>query len=187
MLTPEQLASAYKANLDQLFSLSSKTLEGMEKLVDLNINAIKASLSESADKAKEVLELRDAQEFVQFGVAFAQPNAEKAIAYSRHAGEIANATRAEYVKFIESQLADSNKKFAALVDSIGKNAPTGSESGVAMLKSAVAAANSAYDSLTKATKQFVEMAEANVTAATNATVKAANQTAANVSKMKKAA
>ncbi len=40
-----------------------------------------------------------------------------------------------------------------------------------MMKSAVAAANSAYDSLSKATKQAVEMTEANVTAATNAAVK----------------
>lgn len=187
MLTPEQLTSAYKANLDQFFALSSKTLDSVEKLVDLNLNVVKATLAESADKTKEALELRDAQEFVQFGVALAQPNAEKAIAYSRHVGEIANATRAEYVKFAEAQLADANKKFASLVDTLGKNAPTGSESAVAMLKSAVAAANSAYESLTKASKQLVEMTEANVAAATNATVKAANQTAATVTKMKKAA
>ena len=187
MLTPDQFASSYKNNLDQFFSLSAKSLESMEKLVDLNLNALKASLSESADKAKEAMELRDAQEFVQFGVALAQPNAEKAVAYSRHLGEIANATRAEFVKFAESQLAENNKKLASMIDSIGKNAPTGSESAVAMLKSAVAAANSAYDSMTKAAKQLADVTEANVSAATQATVRAANQTASAVSKNKKSA
>ena len=44
-----------------------------------------------------------------------------------------------------------------------------------MLKSAVAAANSAYDSVSKATKQAVEMAEANVAAATSAAVKTAGR------------
>ena len=39
-------------------------------------------------------------------------------------------------------------------------------------KSAIAAANSAYDSVSKAAKQVAEIAEANVAAATNATVKA---------------
>lgn len=187
MLTPDQFASSYKSSLDQFFSLSAKSLEGLEKLMDLNLNALKANLSESADKAKEALELRDAQEFVQFGVALAQPNAEKAVAYSRHLGEIANSTRAEFVKFAESQLAENNKKMASLIDSIGKNAPTGSESAVALLKSAVAAANGAYDSLNKAAKQLADVTEANVSAATQATVRAANQTASAVSKSKKSA
>lgn len=187
MSTPEQFVSAYKNSLEQIFNISSKALESVEKLVDLNINAVKATLAEGADKAKEALELRDPQEFLQFSVALGQPNTDKVLAYSRHFGEITSAARAELVKLAESQLAENNKKFASLVDSISKNAPTGSESGIAVLKSAVAAANSAYDSLAKATKQLVELTEANVNAATNATVRAANQTAASVSKIKKAA
>jgi hypothetical protein len=62
---------------------------------------------------------------------------------------------------------------AELIDFAGKNAPAGSEPAMAMLKSAVAAANTAYDTFAKAAKQAVDMVESNVTAATNATVKAA--------------
>ena len=40
------------------------------------------------------------------------------------------------------------------------------------MRSAVAAANSAYDSMTKAARQVTDLAEANVSAATDATVKA---------------
>jgi hypothetical protein len=45
---------------------------------------------------------------------------------------------------------------------------------VTAFKSAVAAANTAYDTFAKAAKQAVEMAESNVAAATSATMKAAN-------------
>jgi len=183
LLTPEQLATAYKSNLDTMFALSAKTFEGVEKLFDLNINVAKATLAETAEKAKEAFELRDPQEFLQFQVALAQPTAEKVLAYGRHLSDIAAETRAEFVKFAEGQLAESNSKFATLLDTAAKNAPTGSESAIALVKSAVAAANSAYESVSKATKQVSDMAEANMAAATNATVKAATQ-AATVAKKK---
>ena len=43
-----------------------------------------------------------------------------------------------------------------------------------MLKSAVAAANTAYDTFARATRQAVEMAESNVSTATSVTMKAAS-------------
>jgi hypothetical protein len=46
---------------------------------------------------------------------------------------------------------------------------------VALVKSAVAAANNAYDSVNKATKQATEVAEANFTAMTNTAVNATKQ------------
>jgi phasin family protein len=177
MFTPDQFAAAYKSNLDSLFALSAKTFESVERLIDLNLNVAKASLAETSDKAKELMSLRDQQEVVQFQVSMAQPTAEKLLAYSRHVNEIANAARAELAKFAETQEAETNQKFSSLIDTAAKNAPTGSESGIAILKSALDAATSAYESLNKAAKQFADMAEANVTAATTATVKAAGQAA----------
>jgi cell division ATPase FtsA len=51
-----------------------------------------------------------------------------------------------------------------LVDSAAKNAPAGSESAVAIMKSSVSAANNALESVQKAVKQATEMAEANFNA-----------------------
>jgi hypothetical protein len=53
-----------------------------------------------------------------------------------------------------------------------KNAPAGSENVVALVKSAVAAANNAYETVQKASKQAVEVAEANMQAMTTTAVKA---------------
>jgi hypothetical protein len=36
MLTPEQVAATRKANLDILFGLGNKVVEGVEKLAELN-------------------------------------------------------------------------------------------------------------------------------------------------------
>ena len=52
MMTAEQLMASHKANLETLFGLTSKAFEGVEKLVELNLTAAKAALSESAENAQ---------------------------------------------------------------------------------------------------------------------------------------
>jgi len=183
-ITPEQFTAAYQQNLETLFALSQTAFSGIEKMVALNLNVAKANLADSVNKTREVLAVKDPQELLAWNASQLQPAAEKAVAYSRLMYDIATSTQAEFTKVAESQLADANAKFVALIDTAAKNAPAGSETAVAMMKSAVAAANSAYDSLSKATKQAVEIAEANVTAAPNAAVKTASQ--ASVAPRKKA-
>ena len=64
---PEQFSNATKANLESQFALfsalTSKTFEGVEKLVDLNINTAKAALEDSSATARQLLAAKDAQEF----------------------------------------------------------------------------------------------------------------------------
>ena len=174
-LSPEQFAAAYQSNLETLFALSQTAFTSVEKIVALNLNVAKSSLQETQDKARAVMSVKDPQELLAWNAQQLQPAAEKAVAYSRLMYDIATSTQAEFTKVAESKLANANANFVAMIDAAAKNAPPGSETAVAMMKSAVAAANSAYDSLSKATKQAVEMAEANVTAATNAAVKTASR------------
>lgn len=174
-ITPEQFTAAYQANLETLFALSQTAFSGVEKIVALNLNVAKANLQESVDKTRAMLSVKDPQELLAWNAQQLQPAAEKAVAYSRLMYDIATSTQAEFTKVAEAQLADANAKFVSMIDTAAKSAPPGSETAVAMMKSAVAAANSAYDSLSKATKQAVEMAETNMTAATNAAVKTASR------------
>ena len=170
-VSPEQFTAAYQSNLETLFALSQTAFSGVEKVVALNLNVARANLQESVDRARSMMSVKDPQELLAWNAQQLQPAAEKAVAYSRLMYDIATSTQAEFTKVAESQLADANAKFVSLIDSAAKTAPAGSETAVAMMKSAVAAANSAYDTLSKASKQAVEMAEANVAAATNAAVK----------------
>ena len=175
-MTPEQIAAANKANLETLFGLTNKAFEGVEKLVELNLQVAKAALAETAENTKAVLAVKDAQELLALQAALLQPSAEKAAAYSRHLYDIAAATNAEVTKTAEAQFADMQKKFMATVDTAVKNAPAGTESAVSLVKSAVTAANNAMESVQKAAKQAADIAEANFNAVTNTAVKAAQGT-----------
>jgi phasin family protein len=172
MLTAEQLIAAQKANVETLFGLTNKAFEGVEKLVELNLQVAKAALGEANETAVAAMSVKDAQELLALQASLLQPSAEKAAAYSRHVYDIAAATNAEVTKAVEAQVADAQKKFIGLVDSASKNAPAGSENAVALMRSAVAAANNAFESVQKAAKQAADVAEANFQAVTNTAVKA---------------
>ena len=180
MLTPDQILAQQKATVEALFGLTSKAFEGVEKLVELNVAAAKAALNDSAEHAQAVLSVKDAQELLALQAGVLQPLAEKTAAYNRHLYDIASAASTDLGKAFEAKVADSQAKFAGLVDSASKNAPAGSETAVAMMKSAVAAANNAYESVQKAVKQASDVAEANFNTLATTAVNAANTASNNV-------
>jgi len=184
--TTEQFASANKANVETLLTIANTAFASAERLAALNLNTARAVLEDSVANAKALLAVKDVQQLIAMQTTLAQPAVEKAVAYSRSVYEIATQTQEELSKVVESQFSEINKNVASALDKAAKNAPAGSDVAVAAVKSAIAAANSAYDSMTKAAKQVAEIAEANVAAATTATVKAVG-TGAAAPKAKKAA
>jgi phasin family protein len=177
MLTAEQLMASHKANIETLFGLTHKAFEGVEKLVELNMQATKAALAETANHAQAVMGAKDAQEFMALQAGMVQPLAEKTAAYSRHLYDIASAAGADLGKTFEGQAAEAQQKLAGMIDSAAKNAPAGSETTVAVMKSAVAAANNAFESMQKAVKQATDMAEANFNTAATTAVNASKSVA----------
>jgi phasin family protein len=176
MLTAEQVLASQKATVETLFGLTTKAFEGVEKLVELNMTASKAALAEAASTTQAALGVKDAQELLALQASLFQPLAEKTAAYSRHLYDIASGTGAEFGKAFEAQTAEAQKKFLAVVDNAAKNAPAGSETAVAVFKSAVAAGNNALESVQKAVKQATDVAEANFNAVANQAVNAAKTT-----------
>ncbi len=172
MLTVEQVMASHKANIETLVGLTSKAFEGVERIVELNMTASKAALAEAGDHAKAILSVKDAQELLTLQSGLMQPLAEKTAAYNRHLYDIASGSAAEFTRAFEEQAADNQKKFMGLVDNAAKNAPAGTETAVAVMKSTVAAANNALESVQKAVKQATEVAESNFNTVTATAVNA---------------
>lgn len=172
MLTAEQVLAANKANVETLFGLTGKAFEGVERLVELNLLTAKAMLAESASQVQAVLSAKDPQELLALQSTLLQPLGEKAAGYGREVYDITSVTGAEFGKAFEAQLAEAQKKFLDLVDSTAQNAPAGSETAVALMKSAVATANNVLETAQKSAKQAVTMAESNFKAATATAVDA---------------
>ena len=172
MMTVEQIVSVQKSNVETLFGLTGTAFEGIEKLVELNMQVAKTAISEAAQTTQAALSVKDAQELLALQASLLQPAAEKAAAYSRYLYEIASSTGAEVSRVAEATGAEAQAKFMSIVDTAVKNAPAGTENAVALVKSAVAAANNALESVQKAAKQAAEVADANFQAMSSTAVRA---------------
>ncbi len=178
-VTPEQIQASNKANVEAILSVATTQFATLEKLANLNATAIKSAFEDTVSGARALAAAKDVQELINLQSALAQPAIEKAVAYSKSVYELATQANAELSKLAEKRVAEWNEGFVSLLDKAAKNAPAGSDVAVTAVKQMIAAANSAYDNLAKVAKQATEIAEANVTAAT--------ETAKNFAKAKKVA
>jgi phasin family protein len=167
--TPEQFMQIQKTALEVFQSATITSIEGFERLAALNVQAAKASIDESTGALKSMTDVKDAKQLAEMATGSVQPATDKVTAYYKHVYEIANETGAELAKLFEKQVAEGNRQLYAAIDAMAKNAPAGSEGLVALVKQAVSAANTAFDQVNKATKQAVEVAEANMAAAAKST------------------
>lgn len=183
---PDQVSNVTRANFESqlaIFSaLAGKAFDSVEKVIDLNLNAARASLEDSSSAARQLLAAKDPQEFFSLTAAQAQPTAAKAIAYGRHLAGIATSAQAEFARTAEEQIAETSRKVADLVDDVSKNAPAGSENVVAIMKSALGNANAGYEQFSKTTKQAVEQMEANMSSAVSQFSQATEKTASRARK-----
>ncbi len=179
MLSPEQIIEIQKSQIAALVSLGQKSFSNIEKAVELNMSTARNALDDGAQAIKSIFDVKDVQELMAVSSSISQPIAEKALGYGKEVYLLSSGIATDTVKVFEDRLAEGNKKLVEIFESASKNAPAGSESAVAMMKSAITAANSAYDSISKAAKQVVEMTESNVNTAANSAVKAAKATSAS--------
>lgn len=164
----EQISSTNKAGVETFMTIASATFAGAERLAALNLNAARTFIEDSAANTRALLAVKDVEALVSLQKSLAQPDAEKATDYSRRVYEIATQTQEALTQVVEARVSELNKNLGLALDEAVKTAPGGSDLAVNALRSAISAANSAYDSMSKAAKQATEMAEANLAAATAA-------------------
>ena len=167
-----ELATANQANFEALMALSAKAFEGVEQLTALNLQVAKGGLDQLKETGVAVLSARDAQTVLALQAGLLQPAADQAAAYGKQVYRIVADIKADFEKVGAEQTAAAQATFGALIEAAGKNAPAGSGDGIALIKSTIAAANSAFEGLRQAGIQAVETAEANVASATKGSSKA---------------
>lgn len=170
--TPEQFAALGQANLETLMSLAQGAMARAERLAELNLNTVRSVLEDSVATTRKLAELKDPQQLASLQGELTKPLIDKAVAYARSVQEIATEGQHEVTGLFEKQIAEVNKRFNDMLEQAAKQAPAGSEGVFQAVKSAMSTANSLYENASKAARQAAEVAEANLSAATEATVKA---------------
>ncbi len=165
----EQMIAAHKENVATTMALAGVAASTAEKVLDLNMGMIRNAIAGATESSKAMADAKDAQAFTALQTQWAQPSTETVSAYMKDGYDIFSDSQADVTKIVDARLAEVNKTIVSALDQAEKNAPAGSDVAVAAMKSAVAAANQAYDALSKAGKQVQEVTSATVNTTARAT------------------
>jgi phasin family protein len=162
----EQLAAWQKAALESTLTYAQASIASAEQLLRLNLEAARNSLDQAGKNTRELLSISDPQELVQLRTKIAQTNMQQTASYAQNIYEIVSQTQALLTKLSEEQYSRLNQEATASAEQLSKGAP-GAEVAAATVKSTLAATNAMMENLNRASKQFAELSEASIKAATS--------------------
>jgi phasin family protein len=166
----EQLAAWNQAAYDAALNYARASLASAEQLLKLNLDAARSALEQNSTAARELLSTADPQSLVQTRTKLAETSMQQAASYANGVYEIVSATQAHLAHMFEDQVARFSKDLASNAEQLGKAGP-GANVSTAALQSTMAATNAMLENLNKATRQFAELSEATMKAATASMVR----------------
>lgn len=163
---PEQLVNMNKGAVQAWLDYAHLTAESTERFVDFQFRTSRAAMAELMETARALSGAKDAQEWVRLVTGATQPAPDRTVAYAQHVQAMLADVQKDFSKFFDGHVAEVNKNISSLMEQMSQNAPAGADVAVAAMKSALSAANQAYDAASKAGKQMSEVAEATLGATT---------------------
>jgi phasin family protein len=173
MSTNEQIQAAQKAELESMVSVAEKAMNGFEKLVQLNLETLRAATQDAAEAMRTAFSARDLQELMSNqATSPVQASSQKAMAYVQHVAEIAGSTQAELAEALNQSMARMQQALRDTMQSNTNKLPLGSEGVAALMQSAMNFTTQAFDAVQKSQTQATKMVSDNVQNLTQTAVKA---------------
>jgi len=158
----EQFAKMQADQTKKLSAAASRTLEGFQKLAELNLETARASMEASGEQIRELLAARDFKTLTELVTSYSKPQPDAFKAYAQAVYSISRETGSGLAEIVEEQVAESQRQLYSAVEELAAKAPAGSEGAVAFTRQVMAASSTAYDQLNKAARQFTQMADSTV-------------------------
>ena len=162
MFKIDQFSAANEAAINQFTYFAQLSLANAERFAELSLGAARESVEQATAHAQSLAGAKDVHEVIAINSAAVEPVMKRAYAYSRTAYETVAETNTEVKRVIEKQAAEFNRATVSALEEAFKYAPAGSEGVVDNVKTAIAAAQSAYNNLASINKQIYDTVEKTV-------------------------
>jgi phasin family protein len=166
-MNPNPIADITRTSVDAASRLSRISMDSAERAMAVQLEYAKGAFAQASITAEAFARAKDVQELMALRTRLAENALENLMGYSRSLYEVASTAQSEVSRLAEERMAEFQRNVTATVEEAAKAAPGGGEVAAAAIKSQLAAATAAFDSLTKAAKQAASYAEAGVKAAGN--------------------
>ncbi|CAN0619749.1 Phasin family protein [Burkholderia multivorans] len=148
-LSQEQVIALHKSNMNALYSLTNRTFDGFQRMVETNLEAARQTLGESEAYWLDALSIKTPEALITRQVGRMQSGADMMLAYSRKLYEVMSGTQIEMMKILGSRYGYHEATTRTLVDHLAKQASVGTEVARAMLNPAFSNAGGVCDPLKK--------------------------------------
>ena len=162
MFKVDQFSAANEAAINQFSYFAQLSLANFEKFAELGLGAARDSVEQATKHAQSIAGAKDVHEVIAINSAALEPVMKRAYTFSRTVYETASETNTEVKKVLEKQASDFNKAAISALEEALKYAPAGSEGVVGNVKTAIAAAQSAYNNAVAINKQLYDTVEKTV-------------------------
>ncbi|PHV11217.1 phasin family protein [Chitinimonas sp. BJB300] len=175
MFATTDFAALGQAQVEKSIRLSNIALAGAERFFALQLDVARDLIANNTATVKAFSEVKDVQGLIALQQQISQPAVDKALAVAKHVYEATSSAQAELGAFVEEQVVEFNRNLVSNLDKAVKQAPAGSEIMVSAVKTAVATAASAYDTVARTAKKVTsDFADAGVAAAESSAKAAAS-------------
>lgn len=161
-----QMGEMMVKSMAQAFAdVSAATLKGLEKMAHVQLNVARQALNHSADSMKALTMAKSPQDIMKVQAAMTNLSLESMTALTSAACGVGVEAAKAFSQLHETQIAEFGERVHNAIEQYAKYAPAGSESSVALARSAWNAAGQAFETASKATRQAIAVAEKNVASA----------------------
>ncbi len=169
---PEQITELNRKAAEAAMQLTQLSIAQGERLMKLQMDAVRGMLEDGMKGAKALLEARDPEQWGVLQERNLRDMLTRLTDYSHSVQNLAGKTQKEVGGLVENRINALNAQFQAMVDDMAKAAPPGAEPAFAAMKQTLAAANGLADTMAKTAQQFASAAESALKVAADAAVKA---------------
>ena len=178
MNATEQIQAAQKAELESITSMVEKTMNGLERLAQLNLQTLREVTQDAAEAIRAALSARDVQELLSAQADIPiQASGQKAFAYAQKLAEIAASTQAELAGSVNASMTRMQQTWHGAMQNTAHTLPMGSEGTAALMQSALNFTNQAVEALQKTQSQTTKMVSGGVQSITQTAAKGTKQAA----------
>jgi phasin family protein len=162
MTTANPFAEISRSSVEAAARLTRISLDSVERTLTIQLEYTKGALAQATLTARAVSQAQDVEQLLKVRSRLAENAVENFVGYSRSLYEVASDAQSELSKLAEERLATYQNAVIEAVDQASKTAPGSGDVAVAAVKSSMAAATAAFDSLNKAARQVASYADAGV-------------------------
>jgi phasin family protein len=157
-----------KSMLNSALQMAKISMDTVERLMGLNLEAGKENFAHISDTLKNLGEARDAQALTTVRNQINEKLVEKSTGYARSIYDVTTNAQAQISALVENHIASLNQSLTSNIDKAVKSAPAGADVAIAALKSSVAATTAALDGVTKTAQTVASFTDASIKATVDA-------------------